>query len=94
MKPQAILNLKGFLIFLFVFLLTACTAGAEQFNADSPAGFWYGIWHGVISFISLIVHLFNETVMIYESNNTGGWYDFGFLIGVSSVWGGGCHMSC
>ena len=32
--------------------------------------------------------------MIYENNNTGGWYDFGFLIGVASVWGGGSHMKC
>ena len=94
MNSKNTLSLKVSLFFSFVLLLTACTAGGEQFNTDSPAGFWYGIWHGVISFISLVVHLFNETVMVYETNNTGGWYDFGFLLGVSSVWGGGCHMSC
>ena len=32
--------------------------------------------------------------MIYEVNNTGGWYDFGFILGVSMVWGGGTHMKC
>jgi len=61
-----------------MFMLVSCTAGNEQFTVTSPAGFWYGLWHGIISFISLIIHLFNETVMVYERNNTGGWYDFGF----------------
>jgi len=77
-----------------MFMLVSCTAGNEQFTVTSPAGFWYGLWHGIISFISLIIHLFNETVMVYERNNTGGWYDFGFLLGVIFVWGGGCHVSC
>lgn len=87
-------NIKYFLLFSFVLFLTACTAGDAQFTEQSPAGFFYGLWHGVISFISLIIHLFNDGVLVYETNNTGGWYDFGFLIGVSSVWGGGCHISC
>ena len=77
-----------------IFLLTSCTAGSGQFTAGGPAGFWYGLWHGVIAFISLIIHVFNDTVMVYERNNTGGWYDFGFLLGVIFVWGGGCHVKC
>lgn len=77
-----------------LFLLSSCTAGSEHFASDTPAGFWAGLWHGVISFISLIIHMFNESVMVYERNNTGGWYDFGFLLGVIFVWGGGCHVSC
>lgn len=87
-------NIKYFPLFSFVIFLTACTAGDAQFTEQSPAGFFYGLWHGVISFISLIIHLFNDGVLVYETNNTGGWYDFGFLVGVSSVWGGGCHISC
>ena len=75
-------------------LLTACSAGDAQFTSETPAGFWFGLWHGVISFISLIIHLFNDSVTVYELNNTGGWYDFGFLLGVICIWGGGSHMSC
>ncbi len=78
----------------FLLLLTACTAGNPQFTNDAPAGFWYGLWHGVISFISLIIHLFNDAIVVYETNNTGGWYDFGFLLGVIAIWGGGSHVSC
>ena len=81
------------LIPLFL-LLTSCTAGNEQFTAQTPAGFWYGLWHGVISFVSLVIHLFNDSVMVYEKHNTGGWYDFGFLLGVILVWGSGSHVSC
>lgn len=72
--------------------LTSCAAGNAQFTADAPAGFWYGLWHGIISFISLIIHIFNPDVMVYELNNTGGWYDFGFLIGVCCFWGGGSKV--
>ncbi|MFW2371788.1 MAG: hypothetical protein ACN4GM_01605 [Gammaproteobacteria bacterium] len=88
------LLLKLIILSPFLLLLTSCAAGDAQFTPDSLAGFWYGLWHGVISFISMIIHIFNDHVMVYEINNTGGWYDFGFLIGVISIWGGGSHMSC
>ncbi len=77
-----------------ILLLTACSAGDAQFSTDNPAGFWYGLWHGIISVIMLIVHLFNESVGVYEINNTGGWYDFGFLLGVIMIWGGGSQVNC
>jgi len=53
-----------------------------------PAGFWAGLWHGIIMPITFIVSLFNAGVRIYETNNNGRWYDFGFLIGVSASFGG------
>ena len=82
-----------FLIFL-ILMLSSCAAGDAQFTPESPAGFWYGLWHGVISIISMAIHIFNSNVFVYEINNTGGWYDFGFLLGVICIWGGGSHMSC
>ena len=94
MRLQTLRTIKPlFLIPLFL-LVISCTAGGEQFAPESPAGFWYGLWHGIISVISLVVHVFNENVVIYEINNTGGWYDFGFLIGVICIWSGGSHYSC
>jgi len=82
------------MFFSLLLLLTSCAAGNTQFTAEDPAGFWFGLWHGIISFISMIIHIFNESVVVYEINNTGGWYDFGFLVGVISIWGGGSHISC
>ncbi|MGD8484762.1 MAG: hypothetical protein PVJ63_10115 [Thioalkalispiraceae bacterium] len=90
-------NLPGTRLLLlvpFVLLLAACTAGDTQFSEQTPAGFWYGLWHGVISVIALIVHVFNDSILVYETHNSGGWYDFGFLLGVIIIWGGGCHVKC
>jgi len=77
-----------------VLLVASCAAGDTQFSQETPAGFWWGLWHGIISVISLIVHIFNENVAVYEMHNAGAWYDFGFLLGVIFVWGGGCHANC
>ena len=94
MDSQNTQSFRLFLLFSFVLFLTSCTAGDAQFTEQAPAGFLYGLWHGVISVITLIIHVFNDGVLVYESTNSGGWYDFGFLIGVTSIWGGGCHMTC
>ena len=86
--------IQFFILAPFVLLITSCAAGNVQFSQETPAGFWWGLWHGIISVISLIVHIFNESVVVYEIDNTGAWYDFGFLLGVISVWSRGCHASC
>jgi hypothetical protein len=49
-----------------------------------PAGFWAGVWHGSIMPIAFVISLFNPGVGIYETNNNGGWYNFGFVLGASS----------
>ena len=94
MTLQYSISLRIGLLLGAVFLITACTAGDGQFTDQSPAGFWYGLWHGAISIFTLVVHIFNKTVVVYETNNIGGWYDFGFLMGVIIIWGGGCHVKC
>jgi hypothetical protein len=55
----------------------------------SPAGFWGGRWHGLIAPITFIIGLFTLDVRLYEANNNGRWYDFGFFLGVSGSLGGG-----
>lgn len=70
-------------------LLAGCTAGDPRFSEADPAGFFMGVWHGLISCITLIVGIFADSVHVYEVDNSGGWYDFGFLIGVSGLGGGG-----
>lgn len=94
MNSQNTPGLRLFLLFFLMLLLTSCAAGDSQFTDQDPAGFLYGLWHGVISIITLIIHIFNDNVLVYETNNSGGWYDFGFLLGVICVWGGGSHASC
>ena len=66
--------------------LTGCAAGDPMFTEQQPAGFWMGVWHGMIAWITFIIGLFDPSVEVYERFNNGGWYDFGFLFGV----GGSC----
>jgi hypothetical protein len=73
------------LIVLCLFM-TSCAPGSNHFK-QGKAGFFWGIWHGWIAPIALIVHLFNPAIRIYETNNTGGWYDFGFYIAVVGGFG-------
>ena len=59
----------------------------------SPAGFLAGLWHGLILPITFLVSLFNPGVRIYEINNSGCWYDFGFIIGTSGHFGAGASSN-
>ena len=83
------------LVVVAVLLLASCAAGANDLVNTAPpggadvAGFWQGLWHGLISPITFIVSLFNDDVNIYEVHNNGGWYNFGFMFGVSIFFGGG-----
>lgn len=87
---------KLLLIFIsLVVILTAvsCAAGPNDLEAventqGEVAGFWMGLWHGFISPFAFIISLFNDHVNIYEVHNNGGWYNFGFMIGLTIILGG------
>ncbi len=70
------------------FVLVSC-AGVEPVQEclkGQQYGFLHGLLHGFITPVSFVVGLFNDSVAIYAVNNSGGWYDFGFLLG-SGGWG-------
>jgi hypothetical protein len=74
-------------------LLSACTAGPNEYRNvpdedGEVAGFWKGLWHGLISPITFIISLFSKSVYVFEVHNNGGWYTFGFLLGASITFGG------
>lgn len=68
--------------------LTGCIPGDGSYTQDDPAGFFWGIWHGWVAPISLIIGIFHDDIRVYESMNTGWWYDFGFYIAIISGFGG------
>ena len=72
-------------------ILSSCAAGPNTLAGGDgdAAGFWLGLWHGLISPITFIVSLFNSQVNIYEVRNNGNWYDFGFVLGAMMALGGG-----
>ena len=64
-------------------LLAACAATEtpESVQPDAP-GFLLGVWHGFIFPVAWLISLFSDKVAIYAVPNNGGWYDFGYLIGI------------
>ncbi|MFP4163478.1 MAG: hypothetical protein ACLFQB_02400 [Chitinispirillaceae bacterium] len=77
-----------FVILLSVLFLFSCAANQPPFPAVDPPGFWLGLWHGFISPITFIISLFTQDVEIYAFPNSGGWYDFGFMLGIGGFSGG------
>lgn len=71
-------------------LLAGCADHVTLAEAAAlePVGFWYGLWHGMILPIAWVISLFDQDVAIYAVYNSGGWYDFGFVLGVMLIWGG------
>lgn len=72
---------------LLVVVLAACAPGSDTFAADDRANFFHGVWHGWIAPVTLVWQIFNGDIRVYEPNNTGWWYDFGFYIAVISGFG-------
>jgi O-antigen/teichoic acid export membrane protein len=76
------------LVLSSLIFLTACIPGGGSYSAVSPAGIFSGIWHGWIAPVSLVISIFRDNVSIYEANNTGFWYDFGFYVAILGGFGG------
>lgn len=83
----------GILAIVILVSLASCAAGpnamARTENKDGKvAGFGLGLWHGVITPVTFIISLFKKSVGIYETHNNGGWYNFGFVLGLAVIFGG------
>jgi len=72
---------------LTALLVSGCadTISFVEATTAEPVGFWYGLWHGIILPFAWIISLFSDETAIYAIYNNGGWYDFGFAIGVGAL---------
>ena len=76
-----------------ILTLTACAAREAPSAVDPQApGFLYGLWHGFIFPVAWVISLFMDKVAIYAVPNNGGWYDFGYFLGIV-VFGVGARKS-
>jgi hypothetical protein len=75
------------MIILVLILFTGCIPGDGRATAEDPAGFFWGIWHGWIAPVSLILSIFRDPYRLYEPMNTGFGYDLGFYIAVVGGFG-------
>ena len=79
---------------IFVLAIVAGCAPGPNSLQDTPdakgevPGFWRGLWNGIIAPVTFVISLFTEKVRVYEVHNNGGWYDFGFILGLMIAFGG------
>ena len=68
---------------ILALLLSGCAARQSPLAVQPGApGFLEGLWHGFIFPIAWGFSLFTDKVALYAVPNNGGWYDFGFFLGV------------
>ena len=72
---------------LLMILLSGCVPGDGSYTDENRAGFFLGIWHGWLAPVSLIMGIFNNQLRVYETLNTGWWYDLGFYMAIISGFG-------
>ena len=73
-----------------VLSLSACASqiDAGVSSAEEVPGFWWGLWHGFVFPFAFIGSLFDSGIAVYAVPNAGGWYDFGFFLGITVLGGG------
>ena len=63
-------------------LLSACARQSAAAVAAGAPGFLHGLWDGFVFPFAWLVSLFVPEVAVYAVPNNGGWYDFGYFLGV------------
>jgi hypothetical protein len=81
--PNGQINVPAFSIQIFAPGPNPVANTTDAYNR--VAGPLLGIWHGIISPITLLVSFINSNVQMYEVHNDGSPYNLGFLIGVAIV---------
>ena len=69
-------------LLLMPLLLAACAKQEADAVAAGAPGFLLGLWHGFIFPVAWVVSLFMDEAAVYAVPNNGGWYDFGYFVGV------------
>ncbi|MHA6721819.1 hypothetical protein [Sphingomonas sp. RS2018] len=81
---SAIARLRRSIVALLAAPLTACATRVSSAVAHTPTtpGFLLGLWHGFIFPVAWVLSLLLPEVAVYAVPNTGGWYDFGYFLGI------------
>lgn len=77
-----------FLVSCFLIITISGCADSIPFSIVEnvqTVGFWYGLWHGMIAPFAWLISLFSDSTAIYAIYNNGGWYDFGFILGIGAL---------
>ena len=63
-------------------VLAACARQAGSAVEPGAPGFLLGLWHGFIFPVAWLLSLVMPDVAVYAVPNNGGWYDFGYFLGI------------
>ena len=79
------------MVLMIIFLLSGCAdvQHVQRCVEGHIYGFWGGLWYGMIAPFAFVGSWFSDDIAVWAINNNGGWYTFGFLIGISGTAGGG-----
>ena len=88
MKPFLTLLVVVLLVLGVLGVLAGCASGPNPSKGTARehggvAGFWLGLWQGLIAPLVFVVSLFRRGLSIYEVHNNGAWYNFGYLFGLA-----------
>lgn len=64
-------------------LVLASCASQPNVSTYGAPGFFMGLVHGFLILFAFIGSLLIDDIAIYAFPNSGGFYDFGFILGVS-----------
>ncbi len=75
---------------MVVLTVSACAAGENSGVAHGAhhAGFWLGLWHGLITPVTFVISLFTDSANVYGVRNNGNWYVSGYVLGLMLGTGG------
>jgi len=73
-------------------LIAGCAQQVPDAVEPGAPGFLLGLWHGFSFPVAWVLSLFVHDWAIYAVPNNGGWYDFGFFVGIM-FFGVGSHGS-
>jgi len=65
-----------------ILALAACATQSATAVAPGAPGFLHGVWHGFIFPVAWVISLFDGGAAVYAVPNNGGWYDFGYFVGI------------
>jgi hypothetical protein len=84
---KRLIRLAAFWALLGAIAMIGGCATQPMPSAYDPPGFFMGLVHGLTIFFTMVGSLFTD-YRIYAFPNSGGWYDFGYLLGAAAALGG------
>jgi hypothetical protein len=84
--------LVGVALIAFAVYIVINRLGMATVSPQS-AGFFLGLWQGIIVILAFIVSWFDSNITIYQAGNDGFWYNLGYILGLSIALGGGAKAS-